>query len=84
MKLRKQTGLKSAILAATVGLLLALTGLIRSEADSGIGVEAVPTAEAPDYEGIFTPIQTGQASERGSTGTTEAAQPRADTRTRAS
>jgi len=53
VKLRRNGGLKATVLAGTVGLMLALFGLVRANPQITNEVEsAVP---APDYERFFTP-----------------------------
>ena len=53
MKLRRNGRLKAMVLAGTVGLILALFGLVRANPQIPTGVAAaVPT---PDYERFFTP-----------------------------
>jgi hypothetical protein len=55
MKLRKQTGAKTFILAATLGLLAAFFGLVKSEPRIK-AQETLPAAEpAVDYERFFAP-----------------------------
>ncbi|MPZ50344.1 MAG: hypothetical protein GEU75_13770 [Dehalococcoidia bacterium] len=55
MKLRKQTPAKALILAATIGLLAALFGLIRSA--PRIEAESTPSSEgsAVNYDRFFAP-----------------------------
>jgi hypothetical protein len=76
MKLRKQTPAKALIVAATLALLGAFFGLVRSE--PRIKVESVAAADPapPDYERFFAP--------RGSVQGPLPSEPRPHTRTRAS
>jgi hypothetical protein len=75
MKLRKQTGAKALVLAATLALLGAFFGLIRSE--PRIKAEAIVTSEpVVDYESFFAP--------RGSVPGPLPSEARPHTRTRAS
>ena len=84
MNLEKLKGFKSAIVAATVGLVLAFSALIKSETNGGTTLEAGSTSESPDYETIFTPGQSSRDDARESLPVSETGQPRPDTRTRAS
>ena len=65
MKLRKQTGLKAALVAVTGGLFLAFLGLIRS--DPGISAEPSdpgptppPTPSVDPYRRFFAPDGTNR------------------------
>ena len=54
MKLRKQTGAKAIVLAATLALLGAFFGLVRSE--PRIKAESIAASEpAVDYDSFFAP-----------------------------
>lgn len=53
MKLRRNPGLKTAVLVGTVGLMLALFGLVRANPQIPTDVEAA--VPAPNYERFFTP-----------------------------
>jgi hypothetical protein len=75
VKLRKQTGLKAAVVAGTAALMLALFSLVRSNPPAGEALEE--PAPATNYEGFFAPNASSTASE-----TPVEAAPR--TRTRAS
>ena len=60
MKLRKQTGLKAAVVATTAALMLGFFALVRAEpvADDGT---APPSSSDPDYNRVFSPSGSGTA-----------------------
>ena len=55
MKLRKQTPAKAFIVAATLGLLAAFFGLIKSEPRIQAEAEPPPATPSVDYDRFFAP-----------------------------
>ena len=54
MKLRKQAGLKAAIVGFAAGLMLLFSGIVK--ANPGIEAEAdAPASPTPDYDRFFAP-----------------------------
>jgi hypothetical protein len=59
VKLRKQTPAKIFVVAATIGLVAAFFGLIRSEPRIKAETSAAPVGPAIDYERFFAPGASG-------------------------
>ena len=55
MRLRKQSRLKAAIVAAAIGLMVAFFGLVRSETPASDAVAAEPASPTPDYNRFCAP-----------------------------